>query len=288
VHAAIALVFFVVACSPTGRSTTPPRPVDPGRRHETLSRESASDAERRLFALINAERATAGLPALAWNDRLALSARERSIALSRASAASSAIPTETDDRVRRVKLATSVFVENVARAPTLDDAHRAWMANPRQRANILSAAVNQVGVGVTTGDHATFAAEIFVHLGPKIDPVRIARSLRDSLPATVKSDPELASIAQEFADGLAAGSSSDQEWASTKSRIAEVERRYVKLHHTITAVADVADVDTKALLGGFPADDVGVGVAQGTHPELGDGAVWVVVMSGEELHSFKN
>lgn len=200
----------------------------------------------------------------------------------------SAIPAETDDHVRRVHLATTVFVENDARAPTPDDAHRAWMANSRQRANMLSTIVNQVGVGVTVDDHATFAAELFLHLGPKIDPVRVARRLRDSLPTTVKSDSELASIAQEFADGLAAGSSSDQVWASARSRIAEIERRYVKIHRTITAVADVADVDTSALLGGFPADDVGVGVAQGTHPDIGDGAVWIVVLIGEELHSFKN
>lgn len=284
VHVTIALL-FVAACSPQGGAPTPQRPVAPCRTPGAVSLGSASDAERHLFALINAERASAGLPPLAWNGRLALNARERSTAMSRAAAPDSAIPAETDDHVRQVHLATTVFVENVARAPTLDDADRAWMANSRQRANILSTGVNQVGVGVTVDDHATFAAEVFIHLGPKIDPIRIARSLRDSLPTSVKSDTELTSIAQEFADGLAAGSSSDQVWPSVRSRIVGVERRYVKIHHTITAVADVANVDAKALLGGFPADDVGVGVAQGTHPELGDGAVWIVVMIGEKLHS---
>jgi hypothetical protein len=159
---------------------------------------------------------------------------------------------------------------NAARAPTVDDAHHAWMANARQRANILSVVVNQVGVGVIVDDRATFATEVFVHLGPKIDPVQVARTLRGQLPTTLKGDADLASIAQEFAERLAAGAT-----------------RYTKIHRTITAVADVADVDAKAVLGGFPGDDVGVGVAQGTHPELGDGAVWVVVLLGEELHSYQ-
>lgn len=285
VHRALTFFLSAFACAPQSSPRALQPPAERGGNLDVDPLGSASEAEQHLFALINAERASAGLPALAWNGRLALSAHERSIAMSRAAASKTGIQAETDDRVRRLRLATSVFVENDARAPTVDDAHKAWMANARQRSNILSTVANEVGVGVTVQDDATFAAEFFIHLGPKIDPARVARSLRDSLPSALTRDPDLASIAQESADNLAAGKSSDEVLALETSRIREIERRYAKLHHTITGVADVADVDVHALLGGFPADDVGVGVAQGTHPELGDGAVWIVVMTGEKLHS---
>lgn len=281
------LLPFLVACSPPRALPTPSSHFAPTTAPAGYSLAQANEQERQLFARINAERAAAGVPALTWNSRLALNARERCVALSQATGGDHALPAETEDHVRRVNLATSVFVEKSARAPTVDDAHRAWMANPRQRANILSAVVNQVGVGVSVVDHATFAVEVFVHLGPRIDPILVVRDLRGKLPTTVKNDADLTSIAQEFAERLAAGESSEEAWPAMQSRVTEIERRYTKIHRMITAVADVADVDAKALIGTFPGDAVGVGVAQGTHPALGDGAVWIVVMLGEELHSYK-
>lgn len=282
-----ALLPFLVACSARSARPTPSSHVAPTTGPVGYSLAQANDGERRLFARINTERAAAGLPALAWNGRLALNARERSEALSQAAGGDGALPAETEDHIRRVKLATTVLVENSARAPSVDEAHQAWMANPRQRANILSAVVNQVGIGVIIVDHATFAVEVFVHLGPKIDPVKVARDLRGMLPTTLKNDADLASIAQELAERLAAGETSEEAWPAVQIRVTEIERRYTKIHRTITAVADVADLDAKALTDTFPGDDVGVGVAQGTHPALGDGAVWIVVMLGEELHSYK-
>lgn len=240
------LLVLLLACSPhAGRNAA--QGPSTGEAEEPVS--LPSELEQRLFALANAEREGAGRPALTWNPRLAEIARERATSLSR-DATATKLPAETDARVRRMDLATSAFAENVARAPALEDAHRTWMANPQQRANILSLAVNQVGIAVVAvGDDAIFATELFAGIGAHIDAAQAARSVRASLPPSVKSDADLESIAQVYAEGLAAGSPSDQVWPTVASRLSEISRRYVKIYHTITTVADLAMLDPKTLLG---------------------------------------
>ena len=56
---------------------------------------------------------------------------------------------------------------------------------------------------------------------------------------------------------------------------------YSKVGSVITAVADLAAVDGKELVGDYRPDDIGVGIAQGTHPEIGEGAIWIVVLMAE-------
>lgn len=275
-------LILLLACAPHAGQ---PKAQQPSSGDAPVAASPPTELEQRLLELANAERAAAGRPVLTWNPRLAAIARDRAAALSR-DATATTLPAESDARVRKMNLATSMFTENVARGPAPEDAHRTWMANPRQRANILAPAVNQVGIGVVAVGDSIFAAEMFAGIGPDIDAGKVARSLRGSLPSGVKSDAELESIAQAYAEGLASGSSRDQVWPMVASRLGMITRKYVKISHTITAVADVGAVDPKTLLGDFTADEVGVGVAQGSHPEIGHGAVWIVVMIGEELRRF--
>lgn len=235
----------------------------------------ASVPELRLFDLVNQERAAAGALPVVWNDHLAAAAREHAREM----------VTDEVGHAHGVHVPAAVLVENDARGDTVDAAHAAWMANDRQRANILSTSLEQVGIGVVEANGVVFASEVFVHVGPTIDPGLVAKQLSDALSVTRDRtiDLELAAIAKEFAEGLASGTPEDEVWSAMRSQIAAVERRYVKLRYTVTAVADVAALDPPQLLAGFPADTIGVGVGQGTHPQLGDGAIWVVVVIGERL-----
>ena len=45
--------------------------------------------------------------------------------------------------------------------------------------------------------------------------------------------------------------------------------------------ADLETLDGSQLLAGTAASDIGIGVAQGKHPDIGDNAIWIVVMFGE-------
>ena len=56
---------------------------------------------------------------------------------------------------------------------------------------------------------------------------------------------------------------------------------YARIGSVVTAVADLETIDGKALVGDYKPDAVGIGLAQGTHPDIGEGAIWVVVLMGE-------
>jgi len=49
----------------------------------------------------------------------------------------------------------------------------------------------------------------------------------------------------------------------------------------ITATSELDSLDGKSLLGDSKVDDVGIGIAQGTHAELGENAIWVVILLAE-------
>jgi hypothetical protein len=46
----------------------------------------------------------------------------------------------------------------------------------------------------------------------------------------------------------------------------------------ITAVSDLDSVDGAGLVGSAAADELGLGIAQGPHPQIGDNAIWIVVL----------
>jgi hypothetical protein len=73
-----AIAVSVCAC---GRGAIPTRTADAA----VIDRyplSAATEAERQLFSLVNAERERAGLPGLAWNGNVAVVAREHSEAAS--------------------------------------------------------------------------------------------------------------------------------------------------------------------------------------------------------------
>jgi len=94
---------------------------------------------------------------------------------------------------------------------------------------------------------------------------------------------QLASAAQGLADGLAAGKSRDSLWPGVRKKLDAMSAQYARVGSVITAVADLETVDGKELFGDYKPDEVGIGIAQGPHPEIGEGAVWIVVLMAERV-----
>ena len=57
---------------------------------------------------------------------------------------------------------------------------------------------------------------------------------------------------------------------------------YSRVGRVITAASELDSIDGMAILGDARPDDVGIGVAQGPHPEIGEGAIWIVVFARAE------
>jgi hypothetical protein len=187
--------------------------------------------------------------------------------------------------VRAAGILTRTVLENVARAYSLREAHRALMNSPGHRANLMSAVATQVGIGVAFGEtaagrHELFITQVFTRVPPVLDRAQALADVHRKLAAArpVPAAAGLDRLAQQLADGLAAGKSADVAYQAIADQVNGLARLYQRIGRVITAVADLDRVDGAGLLGGDPVDELGLGVAQGPHPEIGDNAIWIVVL----------
>lgn len=252
--------------------------------------QKPTDAEQKLLVLVNRDRKAAGLGELAWDERVAEVARGHSEEMKRTKIVAHVSPTtgQAQDRVKAANIKTAVVLENVARAYGVLEAHQALMNSPGHRANLMSKVATTIGIGVVFGEEISggremFITQVFTRVPPKIDPSQAASIVAKrivSVSAKLHDSDKLTAIARDVAAQLATGKTREQVWPSVKSRIDALAATYQKIGSVITAAADLDVLDGKALLGDALPDDIGVGIAQGTHPEIGEGAIWIVVLMG--------
>ena len=121
-------------------------------------------AEQQMLDLANAERARVGLAPLKLESGLVKAARTHAAAM----AAQEQISHQfTGEPSLAERLATNSNLrldregENVAVATTSDDAHRALMASPPHRENLLNPNFNVVGIGVYRRNNRIYVAQDF-------------------------------------------------------------------------------------------------------------------------------
>jgi uncharacterized protein YkwD len=249
------------------------------------------EAEHRLLALVNRDRQAAGLQTLLWDERVADVSRAHSTEMRRTKVVAHISPTtgSAGDRVRAAKLKTAVVLENVARAYGLGEAHQGLMNSPGHRANIMSQTATHIGIGVVFGDEVSgrreiFITQVFTRVPPKIDPAKATESIRAKIAAVrgVGLDAKLVSIAQQLADQLATGKTREQAYPAVKKQVDALGNIYTRVGSVITAASELDSIDGQSILGDAKPDSIGIGIAQGVHPEIGEGAIWVVVLLAQK------
>ncbi len=252
------------------------------------------EAEKRLLALVNRDRQTAGLAQLTWDDKVAAVSRAHSEEMRRTKNVAHISPTtgSAADRVRAAKIKTAVVLENVARAYGVGEAHQGLMNSPGHRANITSRAATHLGIGVVFGEEVSgrreiFITQVFTRVPPKIDPGTALASVQQRLvqavaPKQLGTSVRLSSIAQQLSDALAAGKTREQAYPLVKKQVDSLGAIYARVGSVITAAADLETLDGKSLIGDSVVDDIGIGIAQGPHPEIGEGAMWVVILMAQK------
>jgi len=135
-----------------------------------------------------------------------------------------------------------------------------------------------------SGRRELFITQVFTRVPPKVDPAKAADLVFQRIGAVrpVGNNARLAAIGQRLADALAAGKTREQAYPLVKRDVDALGALYGRVGSVITAAADLDSVDGKSLVGDQKVDDVGIGIAQGPHPEIGDGAVWIVVLLGQK------
>ena len=94
----------------------------------------------------------------------------------------------------------------------------------------------------------------------------------------LSGDAALDAIAADFAAELARGVPRAQAKVEVSRRLDAHAARFRQAASVVTAVTELDAVVARDLLGDRWADRVGVGLAQGPHPELGPGAYWLVLV----------
>jgi uncharacterized protein YkwD len=154
----------VLANFPVWCAAEPPRSltVDPVPHDAPI--DGPAQAEQRLLASVNRDRAAAGLPSLRWDDAVAAVARSYSEEMRRTGLVAHISPTSGSaaDRVRAANITTRMVLENIARAYSLNEAHQALMGSPGHRANLMSVAATHIGIGVAFGDDRSGRRELFI------------------------------------------------------------------------------------------------------------------------------
>jgi uncharacterized protein YkwD len=65
------------------------------------------------------------------------------------------------DRMQTARISYGAAGENLALAPTVDEAHAGLMESPDHRANILRAAFHEVGIGIYEGPYGLMCTQLF-------------------------------------------------------------------------------------------------------------------------------
>ncbi len=276
----------VLANFPVWCNAMPPTsiPLDDG---DDVTVASAEEAEERLVELVNQDRKRYGLPPLEVHEPTRAVARAHSQEMHDTGVVAHVSPTtgSASDRIRVAGIKTSVVLENVARAYGVREAEEGLMNSPGHRANILTTQANRIGVGVVVGEEIEgrrelFVTQLFIHVTPRIAPSEAKKALHAKIQAVrhLSHDDALAALAQQYAEDVAGGLST-KEASKRATRGAELlASRYSRATTVVVAVGSVDTFSAESALVDKSMTDYGLGVAQGPHPELGEQAIYVVLI----------
>lgn len=127
-----------------------------------------ADAESELLLLLNSSRDRVDLPPLQVNARLAALARSRSRDMYRRGYFSHVDPDGLSyfDLLRRQGIPYTKAAENLAIAPSANEAHEYALASSRHRGKMLDPGFCRIGIGVYAGPRGLIITELFLTWRP--------------------------------------------------------------------------------------------------------------------------
>lgn len=242
--------------------------------------------EGALLSLINEERRDRGLSELARDSRLDELAQAHSADMIATGFVGHRSPNTGDlaDRLRAAGISAPRSMENIGRARGATEIHEGLMGSPGHRGAILSPEVTHVGLGVVEQDGDFFTTQVFIQVSEEVNTGQTRDAIFDALAAEhegLNRDAELERAAQSAADRYFASPNVSQQAAlneATRS-LSGLANRYAQLGAMMTVVASsrdaVAEAEIDPGMGG-----VGIGVAQGSRPDLPPNSIAVVILVG--------
>lgn len=182
--------FEILAEGPAGLEVLANFPVivgDAARAAANAMTIDESDPRRALLDLLNRERAARGLRQVVEAPELdaVASAHSRDMTASHFFGHLSPTTGNPSDRVRAAGYRLALFGENVAKAPTISEAHAMLLTSPGHLANIVNGAFSHVGLGIERDPNPSapslLVTELFAaYPSPISDPGAAAEALLDA------------------------------------------------------------------------------------------------------------
>lgn len=252
---------------------------------------SEQEAEERMLVLVNRDRAKHGLSPLQIDERVANVARAHSTEMHATGVVAHVSPTtgSAADRVKAASIGTSVVLENVARAYGVGEAEEGLMNSPGHRANLLSKQVTHIGIGIVFGEEVAgrremFVTQVFTRVPPKIEHRAVVKAVHAKIDAAreITHDESLGELAQRYADDIGGGKTTEEASKRSKRRMKDFAPQYSRVTTVVSTVADVDAFNPDTVLTDRKTTHYGLGVAQGTHDVIGEGAIYIVIMVARE------
>ncbi len=247
----------------------------------------AREAEARMADMINADRERHGLSRLELDSALAQVALGHSEDMLHSGVVAHVSPTtgSAADRANAAGIKSTVILENVARAYGLSEAQNGLMNSPGHRANILAPEATHMGIGIMLGEQVAgrrelFVTQMFIRRPQAMDGER-ARAAAEKAVIEARSltpDERLSSVAGELARAVAGGEASDVASKKAAARLRKMKTPYAAVTTVVTAVAAIESFEPASATSDSAITHFGVGVAQGSHPVIGEGAIYVVLL----------
>lgn len=248
------------------------------------------EVEAALLRLLNEARTRARLAPLAVLAGLTEAARAhcQDMADHRFVAHNSPTQGTTVERLQRVGLRSGLTLENVARGYGPREIFDGLMASPGHRANILNPDVTHVGIGVVRdpSGNGLLVTQDFVAVATAIDTAAAEQALLRAINlarrgrglASLEERPNLSAAAREASAGFFRNPSRTQQQA-LQDASGQVQREGLLYRRISLAAAFGPRIDGAERLEPLLDDAsrfIGIGVAQGDHPESPPNSVFVV------------
>lgn len=255
---------------------------------------AAAGADRRVFDLVNAERAAVQAPPLAWDEGVASVARAASTASrdeSRSGSSSSTVSFDVIGQLKKADVMSPLVLLNPAAARAPEEAQWRLAHSPLHRANMLNPQATHAGVGVASyqdpeAGNVYFVTELLVREQPPVDGQALRGKLRDAIArkradaraGPLGADPLLEEVAQKYAQALAASKGELPK--------AQADALLSPLYKTFRTVSLIGGAKPEPLeFAEEPgivsqAKVMGVGAAGGPNAVLGKNTAYVIILVG--------
>lgn len=251
--------------------------------------DTPADAEALMLELVNRDRRKYGLAPLVLSPRLSDVARAHSEEMRDTGVVAhvSATTGAAHDRVHRANIATSLVMENIARAYGVGEAQEGLMNSPGHRTNLLSDKATHIGIGIAfqkteAEGRIMFFTQLFIREPPALTEDEARRQLSEIIgkhPKQVVQAADLSALAQAYVDQVIAANLPDRQAAAWRaSAFQPLRPTYAQMATAVVAVADLETIDVDDAFSDPWITHYGLGVAKGPPDASGHDILLVVLL----------